>query len=167
MTIRFSLEISRSLHRCSHCCAEGTAFYLKSDDLELKPWSLVAPITRPAFGTGTRLFPQWEGERNQTSGCHGNWRKGPQSYRSSGTLTFITFNSIFSITPLLSHILLFFLSHFFPSFCLCLHLIRPPTVIPRVTMQGLYAAVILDTLRDKVAPDDWWPLVQAGMKTSL
>lgn len=114
MTIKLSLEIKRSLGRRSHRCAEATALYLKNDDLELKPQSLSGPLTRPAFGTGIRLFPLWEGERDQTSGCHGNWRKEPQSYRSSGTLTFITFNSIFSITPSPSPILLFFLSHFFP-----------------------------------------------------
>lgn len=57
MTIEFSLEINCSLQCCSRCCAEAAALYLKSDDLELKAQSLVAPITRPAFGTGTRLLP--------------------------------------------------------------------------------------------------------------
>lgn len=71
----FAVHINNSPDLCS-AAAEAAALYLKSDDLCLELLSLVGPVTRRGFATGTESFcPQWEGELEQTSGCQDNWQR--------------------------------------------------------------------------------------------
>lgn len=72
---KLAVHIKSSLDLCSYGRAGAVALYLKSDDLWLRPSSLADLITRPAFGTRSRDFPQWEGERDRTSGCQDNWQR--------------------------------------------------------------------------------------------
>lgn len=116
-----------------------------------------------------RAFPQWEGERDQTSGCQDNWQRhldhtaGMTDWHSLPLIVFPPSLCHISLSPFLTitHI------HSFFPFCLCLCPHQPSHRHP----VGHHAMPLCHCyprhLRDKVTPDDWWPQVHAEMSSSL
>ena len=145
-----AVHIKSSLDLCSYGRAGAVALYLKSDDLWLQPSCLADLITRPAFGTWSWDFPQWEGERDRTSGCQDNWQRhldhtvGMTEWHSLPLIVFppsLCHSLLFSFSPSCSPTRSLFFFHLVCVFAL----ISPPTVTPRVPIQCLPGVVILGT----------------------
>lgn len=170
---KLAVHIKSSLDLCSYGRAGAVALYLKSDDLWLRPSSLADLITRPAFGTRSRDFPQWEGERDRTSGCQDNWQRhldhtaGMTEWHSLPLIVFppsLCHSLPFSFSPSRSPTRsLFFFFHLVCVFAL----ISPPAVTPRVPRPMSPWRCYPWHLRDKVTPGDWWPRVHAEMSCHL
>lgn len=161
-TIKFTFQINSYLDRRSYWCEEAIT-------RSKKLWPLVRDIVPGEYYNKAniwhwnRAFTQWEGERDQTSGCQDNWQRhldhtaGMTDWHSLPLIVF---------PPSLCHISLSPFLTFFPL-CLCLCPHQPSHRHP----VGHHAMPLCHCypwhLRDKVTPDDWWPQVHAEMSSSL
>lgn len=141
-TIKFTFQINSYLDRRSYWCEEAIT-------RSKKLWPLVRDIVPGEYYNKAniwhwnRAFTQWEGEGDQTSGCQDNWQRhldhtaGTADWHSLPLIVFPPSLCHISLSPFLT------ITHIH-SVCV-FALISPPTIIPWVTMQCLFAIVILGT----------------------